>query len=66
VFTENNSIKAASLILHYSEFSAPQTEVGIEIRPAVMCIEKVNSNFLVGFLSHMNVGVQLFVLLLLL
>ena len=31
----------------------------MEVRSAVMCIGKVNSNFLVGFLIHVNVGVQL-------
>lgn len=33
----------------------------VDIRSAIMCIGMVNSNFLVVFLIHVNVGVQLFI-----
>lgn len=32
----------------------------MEVRSAAMCIGKVNSNFLIGFLIHTNVVAQLF------
>lgn len=32
----------------------------MEVRSAVMGMGKVSSNFLVGFLVHVNAGIQLF------